>query len=162
MFRSEMKHSAGDASGGRAVTPRELQGGSPAQIRSKTDQRTDPAGSEPATERACVSDGGSKRKPPLTSAANGGQQQRVMGLEPSTFSLEGCGEPLANARPIKSLGVSQKRVAPPVAPNCSETAHDDPDQAKVAAAWPQLPRHIRAAILTLVESSIPPNDDGAS
>ncbi len=53
------------------------------------DKNTDPATVETQTDAECASDCGRKRKPPLTSPANSGQAKRVMGLEPTTFSLEG-------------------------------------------------------------------------
>jgi hypothetical protein len=37
----------------------------------------------------------------------------------------------------------------------------DPELARVLAAWPDLPHHIRAAILALVSSGVPPSTDGA-
>lgn len=37
---------------------------------------------------------------------------------------------------------------------------EDPDLARVAAAWPELPPHIKAAILAMIGSaSVPPSDD---
>ena len=53
------------------------------------DKNTDPATVETCTDAECASDCGRKRKPPLTSPVNSGQAKRVMGLEPTTFSLEG-------------------------------------------------------------------------
>jgi len=51
------------------------------------DKNTDPALPDAHTDAAHVSDCGRKRKPPLSPADNDGQEKRVIGLEPTTFTL---------------------------------------------------------------------------
>ena len=41
---------------------------------------------------------------------------------------------------------------PACTPACTEIAKTDPDLARIVAAWPKLPEHVRATISTLVES----------
>ncbi len=51
------------------------------------DKNTDPALPDAHADAANVSDCGRKRKPPLSPADNDGQAKRVIGLEPTTFTL---------------------------------------------------------------------------
>ncbi len=41
------------------------------------------------------------------------------------------------------------------APACTAACPEDPDLAAVAAAWPDLPAHIKAAVLALVRAAPP-------
>jgi len=76
-------------------------------------------------------------------------KQRANGLEPSTFSLEGC----------KDSNVSDDDVKTYENDNCRGALHgalllaDDAQFRRLAEAWPTLPETIRRAILSLVASA---------
>jgi hypothetical protein len=57
-----------------------------------------------------------------------------------------------NPKSIKTSVNPAGKLAPQLAPPSDPNPEIDPDLARLMAAWPVLPEHIRAAIRALVES----------
>ena len=77
------------------------------------------------------------------------------GLEPGTFgSVDRCGESTTTdaATACDSHGTDMSSCM-------SFLKQTEPDLARIATAWPDLPDHIKATIITLIESSRVPDDD---
>jgi hypothetical protein len=76
----------------------------------------------------------------------------LAGLEPATFgSVDGSADAARPDTPITS-GDEPASVARQL-PEPAENAPADADLARLAAAWPQLPPHIKAAVLALVATA---------
>jgi hypothetical protein len=64
--------------------------------------------------------------------------------------------------PNNASGEAPARLSPQLAPGPEITLADgpaaptDPDLARVVSAWPDLPPHIRAAVLALVDTASEP------
>ena len=91
---------------------------------------------------------------------NDSPKQRVMGFEPTTFTLATCKssavstcndkdlrqEPVAHAAPGAARS-AEKHVEPSL-----PTVPADPDLAAVADAWSELPEPVRAGIVAMVRA----------
>ena len=75
--------------------------------------------------------------------------ERVMGVEPTTFSLGSCEDPDVSGK-IEEIKKTDF-------PSCTKSCTTQPDSSlnddlsKIISAWSQLPHHIKEAILTLVK-----------
>ena len=82
-----------------------------------------------------------------------GSSKRAKGLEPSTFSLEGCKLPSANTSKHSDLrNRSIGETAPALNP-ARGSAHIDPDLQCLIDAWPTLPVAVKARILGIIEGA---------
>ena len=72
---------------------------------------------------------------------------KALGLEPRTYGLK------VLRTPAESLGKSGvfTAVMPPMMPSNSKPGVDA-ELARVIATWPKLPRHLRAAVLALIQT----------
>jgi hypothetical protein len=81
---------------------------------------------------------------------------RPLGLEPRTTRLKVPSSPIATPSPDSTLRHQDETVALPVAltEQGSERGINDPDLARVVAAWPALPESIRRAMLALIGMNV--------
>ena len=92
---------------------------------------------------------------------NGGQDKRVIGLEPTTFTLATSSAPAANSRDDKDLakpphpprGACAARSAEDPARPSGSTTVSGPDLTMIVAAWAELPVAIKAGIAAMVEAA---------
>ncbi len=81
--------------------------------------------------------------------------ERLNGLEPSTFSL---GSRKPTSQPVENTGVYGGDTSTPSdsPSSCTAIGPSDPELARVATAWPHLPDHVRATILSLLGTAESP------
>ena len=88
-------------------------------------------------------------------------RKRAMGLEPTTFSLEGCNPESVTPSRDKDLQAGQNlRAAPGAARSAAkgdsephQSLPDDPNLRAIVDAWPTLPQPVRAGILAMVRAA---------
>ena len=79
--------------------------------------------------------------------------KRANGLEPSTFSLEGCTPSNVSSRKHNELqNRSLDETAPALNPE-RNSAHIDSDLSAVVKAWPALPNALKTGIMAIVTSA---------
>jgi hypothetical protein len=61
--------------------------------------------------------------------------------------------PVASVNPNSTLRPKHGQLSPQLAPGAESSPPLDPNLARVVAAWPGLPAHIRAAVLALLQSA---------
>jgi len=90
-------------------------------------------------------------EPHESSSLEGGRggRQRVMGLEPTTFTLATCTPTEAKDRIHNGLDDSTGDARSAIAARSAE----NPDLRAVIDAWPDLPDAVRAGILAMVKAS---------
>ena len=81
-----------------------------------------------------------------------GDEKRVIGLEPTTFSLEGC-ERRSQESQVQELAHELPTACTAACTSNAETDHADPELTTITTAWPTLPDPIKTAILVLVKSA---------
>jgi len=82
----------------------------------------------------------------LNSAPSDKSGQRARGLEPSTFSLEGCDTPKPSGDSTELTQGEDARAA--------HTTAVDAHLEALLAAWPQLSEEMRAAVRAMVEAAV--------
>lgn len=124
------------------------------QLTGALDSECPPASSDDR-EEASSDDEGDERKPkgkaifdpdcrPLATEG----MARPVGLEPTTLGLEIRPGSDASGDPERGLRREGEAAYRPAYRN------DEQDLARLVAAWPSLPPHIRAAILTLIDAAV--------
>ena len=78
-----------------------------------------------------------------------GWNKRANGLEPSTFSLEGCNTSVVSGDTATSYESSASRLVDSLA----DSLRNDPDFAAVITAWPKLPQAVKAGIVAIVKAT---------
>jgi hypothetical protein len=76
----------------------------------------------------------------------------VTGLEPATFRSTVAGPPAPTTLEDNTCGNDTLRPDRASTKAAPEPSPADPDLARVVTAWPDLPPHIRAAVLALVQA----------
>ena len=76
--------------------------------------------------------------------------KRVKGIEPSTFSLEGCHSPTGDTDAAVTYNSDISGVS-----NRRSNAATDPDLESLISAWDDLPDAVRAGIIAMVEAATP-------
>ena len=120
-------------------------------------KKTDPVLLDAHSDAARIGDWGRNRKPPLSPADHDGQEKRVIGLEPTTFTLATCNAPGTNA--LKS-----KDLAEPGQPPRSACAADvqvqqplevpeDSRLLEILRAWGSLAESAKAKVYEMVKSA---------
>ncbi len=103
-----------------------------------------------------------KGKAPLSRLDNGRQEKRVIGFEPTTFTLATCKPTQANQRTDNDLAIG---AAPARSAFSARTTHETADSVDsvpsssreldaLIAAWPKLPEAVRAGIVAMVRASV--------
>lgn len=89
-------------------------------------------------------------RPAVATTGRGGKKARPAGFEPATFGFEVQKRKDVTANAVLGLRISPDAVYSPV---YSKQPVADGQLAEVVDAWPDLPEHIRSAILTLAKGA---------
>ena len=84
------------------------------------------------------------------------QTRRVMGVEPTTFSLGSCKPTQENTTNAANYELAQASVAQSdttTTPKTAAALRSDPALAALVAAWPDLPEAVRVGILAMVTAT---------
>ena len=90
---------------------------------------------------------------PVATVDNTGQghvQERASGLEPPTFSLEGCHSPTGDTDAAVTYNSDISGVS-----NRRSNAATDPELESLISAWDDLPDAVRAGIIAMVKAATP-------